>query len=47
MSNKRIKIQDMLYDKMERLCDEEIIQSYAKREVSRSQALTLSSKIKY
>lgn len=43
MKNKLIKIQEMLYDEMKRLSDDEIIKSYAKREVSRSQALTQSA----
>ena len=43
MNNKLIKIQEMLYDEMQRLNDDEIVKSYAKREVSRSQALTQSA----
>lgn len=43
MNNKLIKIQEMLYDEMQRLSDDEIVKSYAKREVSRSQALTQSA----
>lgn len=43
MNNKIIKIQEMLYDEMERLSDDETMKSYAKREVSRSQALTQSA----
>lgn len=43
MKNKIIKIQEMLYDEMERLSDDEVIRTYAKREVSRSQALTQSA----
>lgn len=43
MENKLIKIQEMLYDEMQRLSDDEIVKSYAKREVSRSQALTQSA----
>lgn len=43
MKNKLIKIQEMLYDEMQRLSDDEIVKSYAKREVSRSQALTQSA----
>ena len=43
MNNKLLKIQEMLYDEMKRLSDDEIVKSYAKREVSRSQALTQSA----
>lgn len=43
MKNKIIRIQEMLYDEMERLSDDEVIRTYAKREVSRSQALTQSA----
>lgn len=43
MQNKLIKIQQMLFDEMERLSDNDIMDTYAKREVSRSQALTQSA----
>lgn len=43
MNNKIIKIQEMLFEEMNKLCDDEIIKTYAKREVSRSQALTQSA----
>ena len=43
MNNKIIKIQEMLYDEMNKLCDDENMKTYAKREVSRSQALTQSA----
>lgn len=43
MSNKILKIQEMLYDEMNKLSDDELMKAYAKREVSRSQALTQSA----
>lgn len=43
MDNKIIKIQEMLFEEMNKLSDDEIIKTYAKREVSRSQALTQSA----
>lgn len=43
MDNKIIRIQEMLYDEMEKLSDDEHIKTYAKREISRSQALTQSA----
>lgn len=43
MNNKIIKIQEMLYEEMKKLSDDENIKTYAKREVSRSQALTQSA----
>ena len=44
MDNKIIKIQKMLYDEMNKLSDDEIMKTFAKREVSRSQALTQSAR---
>lgn len=41
--NKILKIQEMLYDEMNKLSDDELMKTYAKREVSRSQALTQSA----
>lgn len=41
--NKILKIQEMLYDEMNKLSDDELIKTFAKREVSRSQALTQSA----
>lgn len=43
MNNKILKIQEMLYDEMGKLSDDELMKTYAKREVSRSQALTQSA----
>jgi len=43
MNNKIMKIQEMLYDEMNKLSDDELMKTYAKREVSRSQALTQSA----
>lgn len=43
MNNKIIKIQEMLYEEMNKLSDDENMKTYAKREVSRSQALTQSA----
>lgn len=43
MNNKIINIQEMLYEEMKKLSDDEHIKTYAKREVSRSQALTQSA----
>ena len=43
MNNKIIKIQEMLLNQMERLNDDELIKSYAKRETTRSGALSQSA----
>lgn len=43
MNNRILKIQEMLYDEMNKLSDDEIMKAFAKREVSRSQALTQSA----
>ena len=43
MNNKIIKIQEMLFNQMERLNDNELIKSYAKRETTRSGALSQSA----
>ena len=43
MNNKIIKMQEMLYEEMNKLSDDELMKTYAKREVSRSQALTQSA----
>lgn len=43
MNNKILKIQEMLYEEMKKLSDDETMKTYAKREVSRSQALTQSA----
>lgn len=42
-NNKIIKIQEMLLNQMERLNDDELIKSYAKRETLRSGALSQSA----
>jgi len=41
--NKILKIQEMLFDEMNKLSDDELMKAFAKREVSRSQALTQSA----